>query len=134
MTRRNLLVVGCGKRVVQTALPALARTDGSIALRLIAARSRKSIGVEGRTHEVVPLGELRASDIEGIDLLDPTKIVSILQEADKGIVLRYADLCHQVLQRDGHLFGVDRARRRSRRACPCASPPRMPARASMPTA
>src|SRR5262249_31051622 len=45
--------------------------------------------------------------------LDPVKIESILRRADLGIAYQYADMCHQVLQRDAHLFGVDRGRRQS---------------------
>lgn len=44
--------------------------------------------------------------------LDPTKIVSIFNDADKGVgIYRYGEFCAQVLQRDGHLFAVDRSRR-----------------------
>src|SRR5690348_14075843 len=32
--------------------------------------------------------------------LDPVKIESILKQADLGVVIRYADLCKQVLERD----------------------------------
>jgi len=45
--------------------------------------------------------------------LDPLKIEAILREADLGVVYRYADLCKQVLERDAHLFGIDRGRRQS---------------------
>lgn len=45
--------------------------------------------------------------------LDPLKIEAILKAADLGVVYRYADMCHQVLQRDTHLFGVDRGRRQA---------------------
>ncbi len=45
--------------------------------------------------------------------LDPLKIESILREADLGVVYRYADMCKQVLERDAHLFGIDRGRRQS---------------------
>src|SRR5579871_4703275 len=43
--------------------------------------------------------------------LNPATIYAILQEADKGIVYRFADLCEQVLERDAHMAGVDRSRR-----------------------
>lgn len=43
--------------------------------------------------------------------LDPMKVYSIFQDADRGVVLRYGEACMQILQRDGHLFTVDRARR-----------------------
>jgi len=45
--------------------------------------------------------------------LDPLKIDSILRQADLGICYRYCDMAHQVLQRDAHLFGIDRGRRQA---------------------
>jgi phage gp29-like protein len=43
--------------------------------------------------------------------LSPGRIRELLEEADRGIVYRYADLYHQLLRRDGHLFAADRERR-----------------------
>lgn len=43
--------------------------------------------------------------------LNPAKIYDILIELDRGITYRFADMSQQVLQRDAHLAGVDRARR-----------------------
>jgi phage gp29-like protein len=43
--------------------------------------------------------------------LDPLKIESILKQAQLGVVYRYVELGHEVIRRDGHLFGVDRGRR-----------------------
>jgi phage gp29-like protein len=56
--------------------------------------------------------------------LDPLKIESILRQADLGIVYRYCDMAHQVLQRDAHLFGVDRGRRQSVANKPFLIPPK----------
>lgn len=43
--------------------------------------------------------------------LSPATIKSVLHDADLGIMFRWADLCEQVLERDGHLRSVDRGRR-----------------------
>lgn len=45
--------------------------------------------------------------------LDPIKIETILRQAQLGVVYRYVEMCHEVLRRDAHLFGVDRGRRQS---------------------
>ena len=43
--------------------------------------------------------------------LSPATVYSVLRDADLGIMYRWADLCEQVLERDGHLRSVDRGRR-----------------------
>jgi len=43
--------------------------------------------------------------------LDPQKIYAILREADNGFPLRKAELDEQILERDGHLRGIDYSRR-----------------------
>lgn len=85
---RNLLVLGCGKRVVETALPALARLDGSIALRRIAARKPRTITVEGRAHEVTSFADVTARDLEGIDLV----YVAVGKDAVPGVLRRLVEL------------------------------------------
>lgn len=85
---RNLLVLGCGKRVVETALPALARLDGSITLRRIAARKPRTIHVEGRPHVVTSFADVTARDLDGIDLV----YVAVGKDAVPGVLRRLVEL------------------------------------------
>lgn len=43
--------------------------------------------------------------------LNPGKIRSILEEADRGVVYNYGDFAYQILWRDGHIYASDRERR-----------------------
>lgn len=43
--------------------------------------------------------------------LNPGKIRSILEEADRGVVYNYGDFAYQMLWRDGHVYASDRERR-----------------------
>lgn len=43
--------------------------------------------------------------------LSPATVYSVLRDADLGIMYRWADMCEQLLERDGHLRSVDRGRR-----------------------
>lgn len=43
--------------------------------------------------------------------LTPATVYSILQLTDQGQPYRWSELCEQILERDGHLRGVDKARR-----------------------
>ncbi len=69
MAERGVLVVGSGKRVRETALPALQRLEGRFAVRRLFARTRKEIEAGGRSYPVAPLSELTAGHLEGIDLV-----------------------------------------------------------------
>jgi hypothetical protein len=66
---RRVLVVGCGKRVLEAALPAFARAAESFEVAGIRARTEKTVVSEGRPHRVLPLTSLDAAALAGIDLV-----------------------------------------------------------------
>lgn len=69
MTARKLVIVGAGKRVVETALPALARARGAIDLSGIFARAPREIEAAGARHAVRPLANLAPEAFAGTDLV-----------------------------------------------------------------
>ncbi len=66
---RRLLVVGCGKRVLEAALPALQRAGPGLALRSVLARKARTIEAAGVSYEVAPLADAREAELADIDLV-----------------------------------------------------------------
>ena len=69
MTTRSVLVVGAGKRVPETALPAFERARGQFEVVAIAARSARELSCAGRSWRVRPLAELASGDLTGVELV-----------------------------------------------------------------
>lgn len=69
MSRKQITVIGSGKRVREAALPALRQLAELYDLRRIFAKRAKEITVEGQTYGVSAFEELTASDLEDSDLL-----------------------------------------------------------------
>lgn len=60
---RNVIVFGAGKRVLETALPALLRAEGAFRVTAVFARSAREIACAGRTFAVRRGAELAAADV-----------------------------------------------------------------------
>ena len=69
MSARGVWVVGAGKRVVKTALPALRSLPSAYEVRGVLARSERDLDAAGRTHRVRPLAGLRAQELAEGDLV-----------------------------------------------------------------
>jgi hypothetical protein len=67
--RRNVLVLGSGKRVREAALPALLQLSDRFEVRAVLARTRKTIEVRGKTYDVAPIAELTREEIAATDLV-----------------------------------------------------------------
>jgi hypothetical protein len=88
MARLELIVVGCGKRVRETALPALHALGGAIAVRAVYARSARRVELGGRAYEVAPLEALAQRDLAGAALV----YVAVGKDAVPGVLARLARL------------------------------------------
>lgn len=66
--RRRIYIVGSGKRVLETALPALRATD-AWDLAGIASRRAKAVHSGGEDHAVLALDALSSAQLEGVDLI-----------------------------------------------------------------
>ncbi len=69
MEPKRLLIVGCGKRVRETALPALARAQHLFAIDGVLARSGRTLEAAGRRYDVEPLDELSSERLRAADLV-----------------------------------------------------------------
>ncbi|MCZ6596248.1 MAG: hypothetical protein O7B99_01265 [Planctomycetota bacterium] len=69
MSARGVLIVGSGKRVRETALPALARARELFEIHGIFARTAKTVHVDGVEHDVDALDDLTADHLAGVDLV-----------------------------------------------------------------
>jgi hypothetical protein len=69
MQIQDVLVIGSGKRVRETALPAFHRMAESFRVRRILARTAKTIEAEGERHDVGAFSEVRPDDLSGIGLV-----------------------------------------------------------------
>ena len=69
--KRGVLVVGAGKRVRETALPAFRRCEDLFEVRHVLARSARTLEAAGRDWEVTPLADLPAifRDLKALGLL-----------------------------------------------------------------
>jgi hypothetical protein len=65
----RILIVGSGKRVRETALPALHRISARLEVRRIFARTQKTLDVEGHRYEVEPIAALDARAVADADLV-----------------------------------------------------------------
>lgn len=66
---RRVAVIGAGKRVVKTALPALQRAASSFTIDAVYARSERDLEVEGVTYAVRPLAGNEKSALAAVDLV-----------------------------------------------------------------
>jgi len=66
---RRLLIIGTGKRVRETALPALASLGSAFDIRSVFARRAKEIEVGGRTLDVRAFSTLERSHLDDVDLV-----------------------------------------------------------------
>lgn len=69
MTARRVWIVGAGKRVRETALPALLTLPESFEVAGLLARTSREVEVAGRRFPVRPLGDLRPQDLAHGDLV-----------------------------------------------------------------
>lgn len=65
----SVLVIGTGKRVLQTALPAFAAHSDKFQIASLYARRAKTVSANGRDYEVGAFENFSAKDLEGIDLV-----------------------------------------------------------------
>ena len=65
----SVLVIGTGKRVLSTALPAFAAHADKFKIARLYARRAKTVSAAGRDHEVGAFENFSAADLEGIDLI-----------------------------------------------------------------
>ncbi len=65
----RILIVGCGKRVLDAALPALRQVTERWSLAGLFARSAREIETGGHTYAVRALEGLTADDLSGVDLV-----------------------------------------------------------------
>lgn len=69
MSARGVWVVGAGKRVRETALPALRSLGEAFEVRGVLARSERDLAAAGAVHRVRPLAGLRAQEVADGDLV-----------------------------------------------------------------
>jgi len=69
VTARRVWIVGAGKRVRETALPALATLPGAFEVAGVLARSSRELEATGRRFAVRALSDLRAQDLAAGDLV-----------------------------------------------------------------
>ncbi|MCE9594825.1 MAG: hypothetical protein K8S98_11600 [Planctomycetes bacterium] len=69
MTPRRVWIVGAGKRVRETALPALAAAGDAFEVLGIFGRSARNETLAGKSREIRPLASLVASDLSRADLV-----------------------------------------------------------------
>ena len=83
-----MLIVGAGKRVRETALPAFRRVSERFAVHGIFARTAKRIDVDGEAFEVRPLETLTEADIAAAELI----YVAVAKDAVPPVLKRLAEL------------------------------------------
>jgi hypothetical protein len=69
MTARQVAILGVGKRVIETALPAFHRLPRSFWIRGIWARSARRIEVEGQPYDVQPFDGITLEALKDVDLI-----------------------------------------------------------------
>ncbi len=69
MPLKEVLVIGSGRRVRETALPAFHRMRERFRVRRVFAKRAKSIGVEGTSYEVGAFADLAPGDLSGVELV-----------------------------------------------------------------
>lgn len=83
---RGVLIVGSGKRVRETALPAFARMEPDLEVRAVYAKHAKAIEVQGRTWRVHAFSGFGPDDLAGIDLV----YVAVGKDAAPSVLARLA--------------------------------------------
>lgn len=66
---KEVLILGSGRRVRETALPAFARLSEEFRLRRIVAKTAKTIESEAVQYDVACLADLRKEALQGVDLI-----------------------------------------------------------------
>ncbi len=84
----NVLVVGTGKRVLSTALPAFASQGSAYAIRRLFARRPKTVEAAGREHSVEAFEGITAADLDGIDLV----YLAVTKDAVPSVLQRFSEL------------------------------------------
>lgn len=69
MTRRNVIIIGSGRRVQTAPLPVLQQLSGDFELRRIYAKKNKTLEIGGIHYDVAALSNLTAADLKNIDLI-----------------------------------------------------------------
>ncbi len=69
MANLEVIIVGSGKRVRETALPAMQRLAPRLSVRRVFARTAKEIEVDGARYSVAAFENLRADDLVGAGLI-----------------------------------------------------------------
>ena len=88
MSALRIAVVGAGRRVLETALPALRAAGGAFELAGVFARAERVERSGGEPIAVRPLAELEASRLEGVDLV----YLAVGKEATPVVLERLARL------------------------------------------
>ncbi len=69
MSTKRVLIVGSGKRVLETALPAFLAPSSGWEIAGVRARTEKEIAAGGARFAVAPFAALRTADLAGVDLV-----------------------------------------------------------------
>lgn len=91
MSARRVLVVGSGKRVCETALPALTSMSSGFELGDIRARTKKRVECKDACFQVAEFGALREKDLDSIDLV----YVAVGKQSVPEVLARLAELGSQ---------------------------------------
>ncbi len=82
MSARRILVVGAGKRVLETALPALLAAAPELEIEAVCGRKERRVEAAGRAFDVVPLERLPASRLEACEFV----YVAVGKQAVAGVL------------------------------------------------
>ncbi len=93
MKRKQVLVLGSGKRVCEAVLPALARAADRFELQAVLARSAKTVAADGRTYAVRALDGLARQELAAADLI----IACVAKAATPAVLAQLAQLAPQEL-------------------------------------
>lgn len=88
MEARRVVILGCGRRVRDAALPAIRRSGGRFAVTALFARTARSLEADGTTYDVRALEGARPDDFAGVDLA----YVAVGKDAVPGVLARLAEL------------------------------------------
>ncbi|MFN0205219.1 MAG: hypothetical protein ACKVS6_02765 [Planctomycetota bacterium] len=87
MTRRNVIIIGSGRRVQTAPLPVLQQLREDFELRRIYAKKEKSLEVGGVHYGVAALSSVTAADLQNIDLI----IMAVSKPAVPAVLAKLAN-------------------------------------------
>lgn len=84
----SVLVIGTGKRVLETALPAFATQPDRFVIRHLFARRAKTVTAAGTEHSVAAFDDLEPEHLDGIDLI----YLAVTKDAVPSVLERLSNL------------------------------------------